>query len=226
MRVRASLGQSGRALALVWQSAPGGRGGAGGADGRLGGAAPVVAYVGKLIIDAVMAAHGRRRRRCARPAIGGRSAGGRRARGRDGGSPARTRARARPPGGRAAPRHRHQRRILEKALRLELRHFEDAEFYDKLTRARREASSRPLSLVQSNFQVVRNVLTLAGYVALLLRFSRLDGPRAAARDGAGCSSPRRGSRGRRSGCATGARPIRAGSSTSNTSSPTTSTPRR
>ena len=40
-------------------------------------------------------------------------------------------------------------RILEKALELALRHFEDAEFYDKLTRARREASSRPLSLVQS-----------------------------------------------------------------------------
>ena len=34
--------------------------------------------------------------------------------------------------------------ILEKALTLELAHFEDSEFYDKLTRARREASSRPL----------------------------------------------------------------------------------
>ena len=31
--------------------------------------------------------------------------------------------------------------ILEKALTLELRHFEDSEFYDKLTRARREAST-------------------------------------------------------------------------------------
>ena len=31
--------------------------------------------------------------------------------------------------------------ILEKALTLELQHFEDSEFYDKLTRARREASS-------------------------------------------------------------------------------------
>jgi ATP-binding cassette subfamily B protein len=62
-------------------------------------------------------------------------------------------------------------RILEKALRLDLGHFEDAEFYDKLTRARREASTRPLSLIQSNFQVVRNGLTLAGYIALLIRFS-------------------------------------------------------
>ncbi len=62
-------------------------------------------------------------------------------------------------------------RILEKAAELDLRHFEDPEFYDKLTRARREASTRPLSLVQSNFQVLRQGLTLAGYVALLLRFS-------------------------------------------------------
>ena len=62
-------------------------------------------------------------------------------------------------------------RILEKALTLELRHFEDPEFYDRLTRARREASSRPLSLVTETFQLVQNVLTLAGYVALLLRFT-------------------------------------------------------
>jgi ATP-binding cassette subfamily B protein len=61
--------------------------------------------------------------------------------------------------------------ILEKALTLDLRHFEDSEYYDKLTRARREASSRPLSLVQENFQVLRNGLTLAGYSALLVTFS-------------------------------------------------------
>jgi ATP-binding cassette subfamily B protein len=62
-------------------------------------------------------------------------------------------------------------RILEKALSLELRHFEDPEFYDRLTRARREASSRPISVVTESFQLVQNVLTLAGYVALLIRFS-------------------------------------------------------
>ncbi len=61
--------------------------------------------------------------------------------------------------------------IMEKALTLDLRHFEDPQFYDKLTRARREASSRPLSLVQQNFQIVRSVLTLTGYAALLVSFS-------------------------------------------------------
>jgi ATP-binding cassette subfamily B protein len=61
--------------------------------------------------------------------------------------------------------------ILEKALGLDLRFFEDAEFYDKLTRARREASSRPIALVTESFGLVQSVITLAGYAALLLRFS-------------------------------------------------------
>jgi len=61
--------------------------------------------------------------------------------------------------------------ILEKALTLELRHFEDSEFYDKLTRARREASTRPLSLITRTFGLLQNGLSLASYAALLVRFS-------------------------------------------------------
>lgn len=63
--------------------------------------------------------------------------------------------------------------ILEKAQTLELRHFEDAEFYDKLTKARREASSRPLSVVTETFQLVQNTITLVGYVVLLVQWSGL-----------------------------------------------------
>jgi ATP-binding cassette subfamily B protein len=62
-------------------------------------------------------------------------------------------------------------RILEKALTLELRHFEDPDFYDRLTRARREASVRPISVVTESFQLVQNVLTLVGYAGLLVSFS-------------------------------------------------------
>ena len=61
--------------------------------------------------------------------------------------------------------------ILERATKLELRHFEDPEFYDRLSRARREASSRPMSLVTQSFALVQNLLTLVGYAALLLQFS-------------------------------------------------------
>ncbi|HYQ01267.1 MAG TPA: ABC transporter ATP-binding protein [Polyangiaceae bacterium] len=61
--------------------------------------------------------------------------------------------------------------ILEKALRLDLSFFEDAEFYDKLTRARREASSRPVALLSESFSLVQNVVTLLGYAVMLAHFS-------------------------------------------------------
>jgi ATP-binding cassette, subfamily B, bacterial len=61
--------------------------------------------------------------------------------------------------------------ILEKALTLDLQQFEDSEFYDKLTRARREASTRPLSLVTRTFGLTQNAISLASYAVLLARFS-------------------------------------------------------
>jgi ATP-binding cassette subfamily B protein len=63
--------------------------------------------------------------------------------------------------------------ILDKALTLELTQFEDSELYDKMTRARREASSRPLSLVTQTFDLAQGGITLAGYGALLYAFSPL-----------------------------------------------------
>lgn len=61
--------------------------------------------------------------------------------------------------------------ILEKALTLELAHFEDSEYYDKLVRARREASTRPLSLVIKTFDLGRDGISLVSYGALLFQFS-------------------------------------------------------
>ncbi len=61
--------------------------------------------------------------------------------------------------------------ILEKALTLELAHFEDSEYYDKLVRARREASSRPLSLVIKTFDLGRDVIALITIGLFLWQFS-------------------------------------------------------
>ncbi len=61
--------------------------------------------------------------------------------------------------------------ILEKSLTLELQHFEDSEYYDKLVRARREASSRPLSLVIRTFDLARESISLVSYGVLLFQFS-------------------------------------------------------
>ncbi len=57
--------------------------------------------------------------------------------------------------------------ILAKSLTLELRHFEDSATYDLMQNARREASSRPLSLAMDAVGVVRSTLTLGSFAALL-----------------------------------------------------------
>ncbi len=64
-------------------------------------------------------------------------------------------------------------KILRKALTLDLPHFQDSEFYDRLTRARREATSRPLALAGELLGLVGAVVTLLGFIALLLSFSPL-----------------------------------------------------
>jgi ATP-binding cassette subfamily B protein len=62
-------------------------------------------------------------------------------------------------------------RILEKALSLELKDFENPEFYDQLVRARREASSRPLAVVSDSFVLIQHSLTLSGYLVLLMNLN-------------------------------------------------------
>jgi ATP-binding cassette subfamily B protein len=171
-RIAASAAHSARALGLVWRSSPGGVVALAAFTLAAAALPPFVAWVGKLIIDAVVAAH------AAAPGAA-RAAALERA----------VRLVALELGAVVAMAACERVlglvrqlvglrlgidlnvRILEKAERLSLRHFEDANFYDKLTRARREASARPMSLIQSNFQVVRQGLTLAGYVALLIGFS-------------------------------------------------------
>jgi ATP-binding cassette subfamily B protein len=62
-------------------------------------------------------------------------------------------------------------RIIRKALELDLTHFENAEYYDKLENARREADWRSLQIVNGGFYLIQNTLTLLSYSALLIRFS-------------------------------------------------------
>ncbi len=63
--------------------------------------------------------------------------------------------------------------IIRKALALDLHYFEDADFYDKLQNARREADYRALSIINTSFLLVQNVITLASFAVLLLAFSPL-----------------------------------------------------
>ena len=62
-------------------------------------------------------------------------------------------------------------RIIRKALALDLTHFENADFYDKLQNARREADYRALQIMNDGFYIVQNIITLISFGAILLTFN-------------------------------------------------------
>ena len=62
-------------------------------------------------------------------------------------------------------------RIIRKALDLDLSYFEDADFYDKLQNARREADWRALRIVTGSFGLLQSTITLISFAVLLVRFS-------------------------------------------------------
>jgi ATP-binding cassette subfamily B protein len=171
-RVALYFAQIGRSLALVWRSSPGGTIAIAVLTVAAAAFPPAIAYVGKIIVDGVVAERGlatalqatrwpltlwvavemgflvassltERTLTLVRTVTGGRL-------GTD-----------------------VNAMILDKALTLKLQHFEDSELYDKLTRARREASTRPLALMQATFDILRQAVSLAAYMALLVAFSPL-----------------------------------------------------
>ncbi len=62
-------------------------------------------------------------------------------------------------------------RIIRKSLDLDLAYFENAEYYDKLQNARREADWRGLQIMNGGFYLIQNLLTLASFAVVLLRFN-------------------------------------------------------
>jgi len=61
--------------------------------------------------------------------------------------------------------------IIEKANALDLSYFENAQFYDKLENARREAGYRPGAMVGQVFGVLRSFITLVSVVGVLASLS-------------------------------------------------------
>jgi ATP-binding cassette subfamily B protein len=61
--------------------------------------------------------------------------------------------------------------IIRKALTLDLAFFEHPDFYDRLQNARRDGGYKPVDLINDTFQIVQNTITLISFAALLLRFS-------------------------------------------------------
>lgn len=155
----------GRALALVTGTSPGAMVTLGALTLVAGTLPAAVAWVGKHIVDAVVSAAGDPRRAleavAAEAALIVALAASQRGLGV---TESLLRARL---------GHHVNVLILQKALALDLTHFEDPTVYDRMTRARREASSRPLALVRRVFGLLQNVVSLAGVGLLLVPFSPL-----------------------------------------------------
>ena len=64
-------------------------------------------------------------------------------------------------------------RIIAKALTLSLADFEDSELYDRMVRARRGASYRPISVVLDVFEIGKHAVALVAYGALLWQLAPL-----------------------------------------------------
>jgi ATP-binding cassette subfamily B protein len=63
--------------------------------------------------------------------------------------------------------------IMRKAQALDLHYFENAEFYDQLQNARREADYRALGVVDTSFIMAQSTITLLSFAAILLSFNPL-----------------------------------------------------
>ena len=61
--------------------------------------------------------------------------------------------------------------IIRKALTLDLAFFEHPDYYDRLQNARREGGYKPVELINDTFQIVQNAITLISFAVLMLRFS-------------------------------------------------------
>ena len=58
-------------------------------------------------------------------------------------------------------------KILNKAKEVDIGRFDIPEFYEKLENANREASMRPIQILNATFNTISNIITIFGFVAIL-----------------------------------------------------------
>ncbi|MAT42440.1 MAG: hypothetical protein CL609_08875 [Anaerolineaceae bacterium] len=66
-----------------------------------------------------------------------------------------------------------KKNICEKATRIELKYFENSEFYDILQNANSESGSRPLGIISQGFSIIQNGITLVGTYVILATLNPL-----------------------------------------------------
>lgn len=69
--------------------------------------------------------------------------------------------------------HKVNVRVIEKSTSLDLFYYDNSQFYDKLSRAQREASSRPLMIISALFQLIQNGIGLTAMIVVLARLNIL-----------------------------------------------------
>jgi len=62
-------------------------------------------------------------------------------------------------------------RIMQTAIRLDLTHFENDEFYNQMQTARAQSSHRPIAIITSVFTLSQNLISLLSFIFILLAFS-------------------------------------------------------
>ncbi|HEY0602844.1 MAG TPA: ABC transporter ATP-binding protein [Herpetosiphonaceae bacterium] len=63
--------------------------------------------------------------------------------------------------------------IMDKSLALDLQYFENAAFYDQLQNARNETEFRVMTMIETCFTMIQNLITFASFLVILLAFSPL-----------------------------------------------------
>lgn len=65
--------------------------------------------------------------------------------------------------------HKINVRVIDKSVSLDLFYYDNPQFYDQLTRAQREASSRPLMIISALFRLIQNIITITSMIYVLFR---------------------------------------------------------
>lgn len=58
-------------------------------------------------------------------------------------------------------------KVIEKAISLDLNHYENSTFYDMLSRAQREASFKPFHVLTQGFDLIKNIVSLISFIIVI-----------------------------------------------------------
>ena len=64
-------------------------------------------------------------------------------------------------------------KIMKKAGEIDMACFDDAEFYSKMENANNEAGNRPISIMNSSYQLISSIISIISFVTVVATYNRL-----------------------------------------------------